>query len=71
MPGTYNVKLIATNGCTDTTAIEQIIVYGLPTAEFFVSRNEACIGDSIFSLINQVMQILIYGNLVMGRHQVL
>jgi PKD repeat protein len=49
-PGTYNVKLLATNGCTDTTAVEQIIVYGLPTAEFFNSRNEACIGDSIFFL---------------------
>lgn len=47
-PGIFDVKLIASNGCTDTTSIERITVYGVPVPDFNIDRNRACIGDSVF-----------------------
>ncbi|HYC27264.1 MAG TPA: PKD domain-containing protein, partial [Chitinophagaceae bacterium] len=46
-PGTYNVTLHATNGCSDTTSVETIIVYPLPVADFNSASSLICIGQSV------------------------
>ncbi|MEP7374587.1 MAG: PKD domain-containing protein [Chitinophagaceae bacterium] len=45
LPGTYVVKLRATNGCSDTTSTETIIVYPSPRAAFTISA--ACLSDTV------------------------
>lgn len=47
LPGTYLVTLTATNGCSDTTTTETIIIYPRPVASFTASVTYACIGESI------------------------
>ena len=46
-PGTYVVQLHATNGCSDTTSTETIVVYPKPHAAFTASIYTACLGDSV------------------------
>ncbi|RPD50649.1 PKD domain-containing protein [Paracnuella aquatica] len=45
--GTYAVKLFATNGCSDTTTTEQIVVYPTPAAAFAANEYTVCIGDTV------------------------
>lgn len=45
--GVYNVKLTASNSCSDTTTTEEIEVFSKPNADFSSSVLSACIGDSI------------------------
>lgn len=46
-PGTYAVRLIAANSCTDTSATEAVTVYPIPKAAFTASAYQVCIGDSV------------------------
>lgn len=46
-PGTYNVHLRATNGCSDTTATETVIVYPKPEADFSANTYYACQGANV------------------------
>ncbi|MGN6164962.1 MAG: PKD domain-containing protein, partial [Flavisolibacter sp.] len=46
-PGTYIITLNATNGCSDTSSTETIVVYPRPTAAFNVDLSTACIGETI------------------------
>jgi gliding motility-associated-like protein len=45
--GNYTVTLKATNGCSDTTSTETIVVFAKPKAKFAAIPITACIGDSI------------------------
>jgi len=45
--GNYTVTLKATNGCSDTTSTETIVVFAKPKAKFAAVPITACIGDSI------------------------
>jgi large repetitive protein len=45
--GTYLIQLWATNGCTDTSTTEEIIVYPRPQAAYAANTYEVCIGDSV------------------------
>lgn len=47
VPGTYNVVLHATNGCSDTTTTETVVIYPKPTASYQADIYSICIGDSI------------------------
>lgn len=47
LPGTYIVQLRATNGCSDTSSTETVIVYPKPVARFAANKFTACIGDTI------------------------
>jgi gliding motility-associated-like protein len=46
--GKYQVALLATNGCTDTSTVEEINVFGIPKPDFGTNTYKACIGDSIY-----------------------
>lgn len=46
-PGTYTVKMRATNTCSDTTDTELITVYPKPTVAFTANPLVACFGDTI------------------------
>jgi gliding motility-associated-like protein len=46
-PGTYTVRLAASNSCSDTSATEVINVFGKPVPDFEPSVFSACIGDSV------------------------
>lgn len=41
-PGTYTVRLVATNACGSTTYTETIIVLGVPTADFSSDQTTGC-----------------------------
>lgn len=45
--GTYVVNIRATNGCSDTSTTETIIVYPRPRAQFTANKYVVCIGDSV------------------------
>ena len=47
VPGTYVITLHASNGCSDTTSTETVIIYPKPQAAFTANQYTACIGDSI------------------------
>jgi large repetitive protein len=47
LPGTYVVTLRGTNGCSDTSATEMIIVYPKPVAGFSANLYTVCLGDSV------------------------
>jgi gliding motility-associated-like protein len=47
IPGTYNIVLKATNGCSDTTSIETVTVYPKPAASYVASNYTSCIGDAV------------------------
>ncbi len=46
LPGTYLVSLRGTNGCSDTTTTETVIVYPKPKPLFASDKNIVCIGDA-------------------------
>ncbi|MCF8339816.1 MAG: PKD domain-containing protein, partial [Chitinophagaceae bacterium] len=46
--GKYQMVLLANNGCTDTSTVEEINVYGIPKPDFSTNTYKACVGDSIF-----------------------
>ncbi|MFY8005336.1 MAG: PKD domain-containing protein, partial [Chitinophagaceae bacterium] len=46
-PGSYQVKIRATNNCTDTTDIENVRVFASPNANFVATPISVCVGDSI------------------------
>jgi gliding motility-associated-like protein len=46
-PGTYVVLLHASNGCSDTSSTETVVVYPTPRAAFRTPTNLVCLGDSI------------------------
>ncbi len=50
--GTYNVSVRAVNSCSDTTIARTIVVYGKPSAQFTLSNNNVCIGDTITTATN-------------------
>ncbi len=49
-PGTYFIKLVATNqyGCQDSI-IKDVTIYEPPTANFIVSDQSMCVGDDFFA----------------------
>ena len=46
-PGTFNVNIGMTNGCSDTSITKQVIVYPRPTAAFNSNQSVYCLGDTI------------------------
>ncbi|WP_374165626.1 PKD domain-containing protein [Arcticibacter sp. MXS-1] len=46
-PGTYQVNLTATNGCSTGSTSETIVVYPKPNSEFTAGRSLNCVKDSI------------------------
>lgn len=47
LPGTYTVTLRATNGCSDTTTTETIVIYPKPEAAYSANFYTVCLGDSV------------------------
>ncbi len=50
-PGIYEVTLLASNGCSDTTTTETITVYPKPLVDFSTLQPLYCAGDSV-ELVN-------------------
>ena len=46
-PGTFNVVIQMTNGCSDTTITKQVTVFAKPVAAFTTSASSYCLGDTI------------------------
>ena len=46
-PGTYLVKLLATNGCSDTATTESITVFNKPVPAYTIDKHTVCIGDKL------------------------
>ncbi|KAA8485937.1 PKD repeat protein [Arcticibacter tournemirensis] len=47
VPGTYEVSLLATNGCSSATDTEIITVYAQPNANFRFNNGQYCVKDSV------------------------
>ncbi|PWG79406.1 PKD domain-containing protein [Pararcticibacter amylolyticus] len=47
VPGTYDVSLFATNGCSSATDTKTITVYALPDAGFTFNSSTYCLKDSV------------------------
>ena len=45
--GTFPVTLIGSNGCSDTTSIQQIVIYPKPKANFSVTKPQFCAKEII------------------------
>lgn len=46
-PGTFNVSINMTNGCSDTTVFRQVTVYAKPVAAFTTNAVLYCLGDTV------------------------
>ncbi|WP_164974323.1 PKD domain-containing protein [Filimonas effusa] len=46
-PGKYQITLVASNGCSDTTGYENVEVLATPKVTFTAVPGEVCIGDSV------------------------
>ncbi len=46
--GSYTVKLVASNGCSDTSTTETITIYNKPVVDFSLQPATACIGAPIY-----------------------
>ncbi|NNF36836.1 MAG: PKD domain-containing protein [Saprospiraceae bacterium] len=46
-PGSYNVRLIASNDCSDDEIIKTIVIVGHPEASFSSSETNICTGQSV------------------------
>jgi large repetitive protein len=47
-PGVFTVKVLASNGCSDTSTTRTITVYGKPTVNFTAAPTTVCLGDTVF-----------------------
>jgi len=54
LPGNYTITLFASNGCSDTTGTENIVIHPSPQAAFAPSVTSACIGVPISFTNNSV-----------------
>ncbi len=46
-PGIYNISILMTNGCSDTTVYRQVTVYARPLAQFNTGQQVYCLGDTL------------------------
>lgn len=60
-PGNFTVQIMASNGCSDTTATELIQVYNSPVADFSFAPLSVCVGESIqFTNLTDTLTSLVW-----------